>query len=541
MKFPLPVTMTSFKLFCLACCLAAACSSCIKDDIDLDRIKSVQWSPDVALPLVNTTMTFHDILNRNQDIHVQVDNTNFCTFMYSDTLYTISADRIMAIRDQAVKYEFSMDNTLLTLFNVSGTVTYDEQQHITFQPAQGAEIDSILLKGGNLKLDLRSTFKDKVTFRITLPGLVKNGVPFSRNILLAYVSSVPVISTLNIDLTGYKLDITNSGTAVNDLTVDYRVIVSGSTGSASSTDKVSMDASFEEMKFSSIYGYFGNMDLSNPPDTMPLDFFHAQPGMGSFTLADPKLKVTIINSAGIPVHASIPVFDAYSSAGNYPLNTGIPNPLPLYSPTVSQIGQSLSGSFILNTANSNIAAVINHLPEYFIYQVAAIANPDGNVGQNFITDSSSIAMCADLEIPLYGSAKDFVIADTADFKIEDIDQVESIQMRTSFTNGFPIDVNVQVYFTDENYIILDSLINGNGEVLKSATVNSFTGKVVTPVEKTTDISYDRSHIDKILHAKKIITMGRASTTNNGNTNVKLYADYALGVQIGARVKVNVMQ
>ncbi len=530
-----------FKAVCIITVSASLFTSCIKDDFDFEKIKDVEWSPELAAPLVNSSMTFKDMLEKNTEFQVTIDQNNFCTFIYSDTLYTLQALNMLDMKDQDVKYAFSMDSSQQAIFNLAGNLNYNDVQHISFKPDANAEIDSILIKSGRFVVDVTSTFRQDISIRITMPGLKKNGVAFSRNVLLSYQGSLPLNSPINVDLDGYVLDITNNGTAVNDLTVDYKVQVTGSTYPASSTENLVVDGTFKNMKFRSVFGYFGSEPFSSPTDTLPFNFFNTHPGIGNFTLADPKIKVSLINSIGIPVRASIPTFLASSQGSSYTINSGIPNPLPIPSPMVSQIGQSLTGSFELNNSNSNLVSVISHLPDYFVYMVGVQTNPDGNISQNFITDTSALSIYASVELPLYGSANDFVITDTTDFKVDNIDRIERLTLHTCLSNGFPVDMNVQVYFTDENYNVLDSLITTNPRVLESAAINAATGRASTPTEKTTDIVFDQPQISRITGAKYIITKGGAATVNNGNTNVKIYADYALGVRIGVKAKIKVTQ
>lgn len=539
----------SFRFFRVhlnrACFCAFICTmftACMKDDLDFNRLKNVDWNPNLALPLVNTSMTFMDVLDANPEFQVVVDDNNFCTFIYSDTLYSLVASDIMKIKDQALKYDFSLNSSQISLFANQGNFNWTNEQHISFKANSQAELDSVFFKNGKLNIDVISTFKHDASIRITMPGLVKNGATFSRLVSFKYQDVLPLKTTLFIDLKDYKLDITNSGSAVNDLTVLYKIEIENTGNPVTETDRLAIDGHFENLKFNSVFGYMGQQDFSIPIDTLSFNFFNTHPGIGTFSLADPKLKVTLVNSVGIPVYATIPSFVAFNStAGSFSVNAGIPNPLPFKCPSVHQIGQSLTGAFELNRNNSNLVSLISHFPEYFTYEVGMKTNPEGKLGQNFITDSSKISLLAEIELPLYGRAKDFIISDTVDFKLEDIGQIESLMLRTSFINGFPIDMVVQVFFTDENYNILDSLIHTDSQLLRSGTVDIFTGKVIAPAEKSTDISFDRAYIQKIVGAKKIITQGRASTADNGNTNVRIYADYELGVRIGALVKTKIFQ
>ncbi len=524
----------------LFACAAILFNSCIKDDFEFDKIKSGGWSPELAVPLVNTSMTFRDMLARNTDIQVEIGADQFCTYMYSDTLYRLKAGEILQVKDQDVKFDFKMDQNQISLFNGQGSYSYSMEQHVTFNPDKQAELDSLLIKSGQLSLDLFSTFRQQASIRITMPGLRKNGQAFTRKFNLDYQGTLPIETKLNLDLKGYVLDATNNGSAVNDLTAVYKIELKNSGNPVTITDMLTVDGHFKNIKFNAFYGYVGQLDFSQLSDTLSFNFFNSQPGMGSFTLADPRLMVSISNSIGIPVRATIPSLSAFSQAsGLYPVNSGIPNPLPVNSPLISQAGQQLTGSFQLNNSNSNLQAVISHLPEYFIYQTGMLTNPDGKVSRNFLTDSSSLSIMAGLELPLYGSAKDFIISDTTDFKLENLDLIESMELKATFTNGFPIDVAVQVYFADEHLQVLDSMITSGTSILESGTVELFSGKVTVPAARTTFILIDQDRMNRIRNARKVITMGHAATTGNGMTAVKIYADYSLGVRVGVKARLTI--
>jgi len=143
----------------------------------------------------------------------------------------------------------------------------------------------------------------------------------------------------------------------------------------------------------------------------------------------------------------------------------------------------------------------------------------------------------EVKLPLYGTATDFLLRDTVNFNYANMQNVQSLTIRTSITNGFPLEALWQIYFTDENYTCLDSLVTSNPITMPSATVDGVTGRVVSPSISTTDNTLDRAHILKIMNAKKLIIKAVASSTNHGGQNVKIFSDYTFDVTLGAIAKV----
>jgi hypothetical protein len=63
------------------------------------------------------------------------------------------------------------------------------------------------------------------------------------------------------------------------------------------------------------------------------------------------------------------------------------------------------------------------------------------------------------------------------------------------------------------------------------------GRVTNTVQTITFEGFTQERINKIReNVTKIALAGQFNTTNNGNTDIKLYADYEVKIQIGVKVK-----
>jgi hypothetical protein len=142
----------------------------------------------------------------------------------------------------------------------------------------------------------------------------------------------------------------------------------------------------------------------------------------------------------------------------------------------------------------------------------------------------------EVDLPLYGNAKDFAFQDTFDFKFNNISKVQSLLFRTHVDNGYPVDIALQVYFTDEYFAVLDSMLIPNQIVIPAAPVNVTTGIATGMQSKTTDVPMDDLKIQHLQQTKKLLIRANATTSNGGNTNVKIYDYYKLNVQMGALAK-----
>lgn len=516
--------------------------SCIKDNFKLDKLAKTEWNPNIAVPLVYSSLTVQDILTKedHQGLIV-VGNDNFCTLVYKGNLFSLKGDSLvqLPILPQLSSYptpplSAGQINTLST-----GTLVATYSSTVTFiSGANNPLIDSILFKTGNMNISMSSFFKFSGQIVIKIPAAKKNGIAFSKILPFTYSTTVPVNATANCDLTGYTFDMTIGGTTSNQFIVDYDVTIFGP-GTVSGTEQMTINQSLNNLKFDKIFGDIGHLSLSPNKDTVEIAIFKRALGTGTFTLVNPSVKVVISNSLGVPIDATFSQLDGYNPpASTYPIN-GYPSPLPIYSPNFSQIGQTLIGSFTLDNTNSNIVQVINNTPKDVIYKINSWSNPLGATHANFVIDTSRFKVDMEIDLPLYGTAKDFVLMDTVPINLDQTvsDNVESALFRIYNLNGFPLDINMQAYFTDTLYNKLDSLVIPNQVIIPSAVVSSTTGMVVASTQKTYDAVVNKARFANLKTAKHVLLKAVAATTNGGNTNVKIYSTYRLDVKLGVQVQI----
>ena len=82
-------------------------SSCLKDEYDIDNI-SVVLSPEIAVPLINTSVKASDILSLVDSTMLKEHSNNLLEFLYSDTIYSLALDEVIDIPDKSVNYDFNL-------------------------------------------------------------------------------------------------------------------------------------------------------------------------------------------------------------------------------------------------------------------------------------------------------------------------------------------------------------------------------------------------------------------------------------------------
>ncbi len=513
-------------------------TSCLKDDLDFDKIKSPGWQPGVAVPLAQTTMTILELMqNEHESGLIDIDSTNLCTLVYEARALSLDAAGLINLPQQGDNHSVSVPGPVATLINNTGFAAFSHTTTIGFATNGGAELDSVFYKNGNIVLQVNSRLRADVQLTITVPGATLDGVPFSATIPLNYTGSIPVSDEVNIDLAQYKMDLTDGGIAHNTLRVDYDVEVTSTGPTIQAGDRINFIFGIYTTDYSKLFGYFGQQQFLSTLDTLQISVFNALQQAGALSIAEPEINVNFTNSIGVPIDASVVSMTGINSTlTTFTPVTGFPNPLPVPSPGIQQIGQSVTGGLTLDNGNSNVVTLIQGQPNYLVSQVEGSINPAGPDYENFITDSSRLDVDVEVILPLYGSVNDFILSDTLDFTYANLQNVNELLIRTHLINGFPFEASWQVYFTDDQYNKLDSLVLTNALLMPSGIING-AGLVTAPSVNTVDNTFDRARILGIMPASHVIVQARISTANGGQTNVKIYADYEFTVHLGAIAKV----
>lgn len=510
-------------------------ASCFdKRDFAFDKIAAFQWEPNLAAPIIKSTLTMKDLIS-NADTNVLVeDASNFLSIVYKASVFSERADEIISIENQ----NFNSAWTFAT-GTITDSATFNYTISTTFTSPNGERFDSIYIKSGALLFNLNGNLNHNGRLRIIIPTVKKNGMIFRKNIMYNYNNTLPVVTNNSYDLSGFTI----SFGADNKLNINFSITVYADANPNNSPYTLNLNEAFQNIKFHKIFGYIGKRSFSINQDSVDFDIYQNNID-GSIQLEDPKLNIYIRNAYGMPINVNFTKLDAKSSV-NPPYivsitGSGLPNPLLIQAPTFAQIGQSILTKINLNKTNSTIVQAVNMSPNYLDFLVEALSNPNGNAltDQNFVLDSSKFEVDIEAELPLYGSASGFKLQDTVDFDLgEDIEEVEWVILKVFTSNGFPIDVSMQIYFADSLGNKLDSLLTSIDKIISSGIVGPAPSyKVITPTEKHLSIQIDQKKMDNLLKAEKLIILADLATTNNGVDKVKIYSDYEIDVKLGVQAK-----
>ncbi len=512
-------------------------NNCWKNRFDLQNISTPDtWNPDVCAPLIHSRMSMKDILNDwdHNNLFVE-DATHFLYLVYWNKVFSRSAGEMLAIPDQNVSSTYT--------FSVAGGPVWGDvsagpyTRTYAFTMPNTEILDRVILNensggipGGNLAFYVTSpNLNHNATINISIPSATLSGVPFNRNI--DYTAGVPLNET--IDLSGYDIQFG----AGNTIDIIYTATLHGSGGANLSPYVLDLNESFEILSFHAMYGDFKQSAFSLPNDTV----------YGIIDWENPKLHMWAYNSLGIPLDITLSNIRVHSDA-NAPydlmITDGFPVPWYVNAPSLAQIGQVITTNFTIDKTNSTtVGPAVNLAPKTIIVDIDGLTNPGGGPSSNFVIDTSRVQIDCQVELPLHGRAWDFRLADTLDFEFGedmDMDLIQYMMFRINTENGFPVDGIMQLYFADENDVILDSLLIPAQQTITAAPVGPGPDyRVTEPRFARVEAVIEQPRLGGLAPTAKIIVLGKLNTYSNGTQIVKIYSDYYLDVRLGARAIFNV--
>jgi len=528
--------------------LAIWTSSCYKDKFDLDKLSTnINWNPNVAVPAIHSSLTIRDLLADYDTNEVFIyDQTGFLFLMYHKQVFSVPASDYITLPDQNYVENFTGTEFIAQGFPTTVS-TKTITKSYTFSLSVGSisdSFDSILFKSGTFLLDVSSTFQHTGTLLITFPTMKKNGVPYSKTVNINLDDGSFIYNSSFNDFTGYTLDLTNPTS--NQVPVDFTLTLIRTIGNpVVPGDQTNISLSFTGLSYSMLWGNIGQRIVPIQEDTVNVKLFNSTID-GQIYFMDPKFRLYVHNSFGVPLQAFFNSFKIYSSATQTYNPYVFPvNPLNISAPTIP--GTSSLTSVQLDTNNFPlIRNIISEFPRYVYLQTIATTNMPTSQ-YNYIMDTSRFSVDLEVELPLWGRAQWWKLQDTLDFdfseyykdSVVDLDNIEWVNFHINITNGMPTEAGVQMYLTDSLYNVLDTLfIPQNMQIIESASLGQ-NGIVSSPTRKITDVKYTGERLSHLLDVKKFLVRGYVKTTNSGSTNVRFYEYYDIDVKVGVQVQAKV--
>ncbi|MBX7181028.1 MAG: hypothetical protein K1X82_02860 [Bacteroidia bacterium] len=512
-------------------------NSCYKDYFETDKYTLSSYEPDLAAPIVHSKMTIGDILPEQLGTFLNVANDNFVTLIYSSSNESRAMGEYILFPNQVFNQSLVLSASDANQINGGSSASINALGTATMI-TNGEQFTAASLTGGTMEVNITSDVPASGTITVTWPLVLKNGNPLTRTITINYTGGLPVVGSASIDMSGYTVDLSPNVSDFNALNYTYTATLAGGSA-ASAGQSVLVSAAMNNVVYDRISGNLGPKLIDIDPDTTFIQLFNnaSLPDLGVFDILEPTLKVSVSHDMVIASQGQVAQLLGYKFNNqpvifNAPTLTG--GPLVVSSSPV--LGQMVTSSYTADYTNSTLKNLVEQKAPKLITDLDVTINPTGGAALNEVMATSKFKVDKELQLPLRGLAFNFFVQDTAEFSLGNI--TESIQealFRIATINSFPVDGRMQLYFVDESYVIIDSLItNVNDKVIVSAPINN-DGKSIGTSTKTVDVLMDETRINRLKDSKNVIIRSYIASANDGAQNVKIYSDNYIDIKLGMRV------
>lgn len=523
--------------------LILALTGCYKDNFDFDKMKQdpVTWEPDIAFPIVYSSMNAEEIISISDSTNIyQYDSDNFITLIYRRRVFSQTVNDFFQFPfNQQVSENMSFGAVEIAQFTSNGSASTTTNSGVIFgiSGPGGSQLDHVVFHSGTMTISFTSDFEHSGTLQVSMPEMKLNGVPFLQSYPINYQSGT-VNYTIDIPLAGYEMNL-NSGSGPNTVPIDYTLTLNQGNGAAPTPlNQVQVNHSFQEMVMQYADGDFGNFSLVINPGEVDLDVAKGVHG-GSLYFEDPRFKLHVKNSIGAEIRVGLDQLYATGNAGQ--LNIDVSSLIPsgqFTIPGAPSPGDSATLDFYFTQDNSNIKQVVNDDYNKVYHDLSAEVNPNGPA-TNFASLNSSIEVIADVELPFWGYSNHFTIIDTVEVPFDDAsdfaDNIEHGLLRINSVSHFPVDGLLKLYFADSNHVVLDSVLTDGSYIIRSGQVNA-DGKTIASTQTNNDIELDTARINSLFDSRYLLLYADMTTTDNAGRNIKLYSEDSIEIRIGLRVK-----
>lgn len=492
-------------------------SSCNKEvfnpDLDYD-FQGQEW----AIPLINTQLSVERMVSEaGGNVTIKLDEEGKATIQYRGEVLRENSAKIFPPLPFLEPFYITGDTTIVDLFPGN---------------PNNVDIAFAVFKGTQISFVVETEETEDIDVTITIPQLTLNGNPFQTTFRVVHSGQTSTrFQTPLIDIDKWEIRTVN-----NLMSIIAQAVRKD--GSPATMSQAYMTYDF--IRFSYIEGYHGYHRFPIKGNFINISLFNNWLS-GGFDFQDPKISLIVDNAFGIPVRTEVEKLELTSINGNTVnlesdfIETGINF---LY-PGFDEVGAVKTTVFNFDKDNSNIRELFNEKTKTITYQINALINPDRDKSiQGFITDSSFYVVNVAAEVPLLGSVRELVVTDTLDITLDSTELFDSAEFKVVLSHDFPADVRLDVIFTDDQGIALDSLFGANGMALLPAVL-SVSGRTESTTPQTFFIPVDKDRFSRIQKASQVIINGFVNTTDSErNRPLWIYGDYGFDIKVGVRAKIN---
>jgi hypothetical protein len=496
-----------------------------------------QWDIAVLGPIAQANLGMENLFGDSSI----VSTSDGALILHYDTVYSeFELDSIYQIADTTIP-------TVVLFPPIPSTITpgqafYSQNNNVVLG-AGDVDLKFAIIDSGLIRLEIKNTLQSKINFLYTIPRALKNGIPFSVYASVDSASKTdPKYFSGVYDFSGYEVDLTGStGNQVN--TITYDIVARADSGGVPFVINANDTVVNLKTTLIDIQPYFVRGYLSQN-ETQQVNLLDSAFGQiiknGTVELDSIQLNFDIINYIGADAQGFVSYFRSDNTRTGNSLDLIAPGFINQYlNFNRASINSALTDSLVpttysvqLDHTNSNVRELMENLPDRFSYDIKLFLNPLGNIsGSNdFIYRDRLVDTRVQIKMPLRFAFDQLIMADTLDFTIANatnFDPVGTTTLTLLADNGFPFDLNLQMFLLDSTNTIVDSMFVPDYIAAAPYDVNyKATGSTRTEIK----IPIDEERKQKILTVKRVGIRLKFDTPDYPQF-IQLYSSYRLYLKL----------
>lgn len=526
-------------------------TGCHKEYFELERLDDeVELNTQLLAPLIYGSLHMTDLMEIADSIeYIGEFDDGLIYVAYSDTFISAMADTLLDTPDlESTEFYLDTDTDIPVWLPEDTVVIPTRTKSVVFELEGENRIDSLVIKEGQLGLDVSSTFRHEGQMQLTSEQILgPDGNParliididdasgnFNRQVWIPsdHYRIVPLVrNDSNIIYMNFDLTLYNSGQPI------------------SPGEQCVVRVRLEDYGFYGLYGFLDAGDLAQQSGDIDIPLWSDNPDLAAIQFGDPRFVLTTHSSIGIPM---ILDFDSVIATGlegekmEFVLDAG--NHIEFGAPALENAGEMVSTTIEVTRETSNIDEFLQLAPVNITYRGqgrTAIVNDDS---LHFVLDTSRLHLAGEFLLPLDFRSTGYALTDTMAFELgeEGIDTslIRGAYLTIYTENELPVELELQALLLDDDYHPVDSVFSGVKPILEASVVD-VNGNLTQASEAETVVEFPLEKLAKLDRVRHLQVRGRVMTSAEGQPFVKIYSQYTLDFKLSfkaeARINTEEMQ
>jgi len=499
------------------------------------------WDDDLVAPLATGSLTLGNLF---PDTVIKANADSSLKIAFTSNLINYGLDSLLKIPDTTITIFFNFPGNGYPISpGLSIPLTNNAATETPYNLPSGIQLKKAIIRQGGIHFLMKNTAYRPLVYHYQLLSATKNNHILDTTFNIPAADSATGVSgplSGYINLSGYTIDFSGLHNGYNrTVEIDsVHIAPYAQPGFLYVNQGFNASFTFENIAPEYAQGYFGSQNITVGPDTTAFTAFSSIK-QGMLNLNSANVTLTIKNQFGVGMSALL--------SNILSINSNIPNTVPLtatpLNSAVNIASASNTGSgattttkvISLSNSNSNVKDFIGNLPGKLAYKLTAQLNPNGNLsGSNdFGYYGTSFSADLNMDVPLFFSASNLMLADTVTLNLSTVGQLQNINhgnLILTATNSYPFSINLNAVLLDEYRQPIDVLFN-NPNLIEAPPLD-INNRVISPLKSKLYVPLTAQKIKNLQAARYVYYTATFNTANQPN-QVKFYSNYTLDLLLTA--------